>query len=92
MGTEAEQSGGVVRRTYPGWSREAALQHFLAMREFRTHVIGLGDAHFPFREDWRALHAIVEAIDAAAEHFGLDHHGLYAVSDTSRATRTYFKS
>lgn len=82
----------MVRRTYVGWSREAALAHFLEMREFRSRLLRLGDAHFPFRDDWRALNAIVEAIDAAAEHFGLDHHALYAASDTSPVVRSYFRS
>lgn len=60
----------MVRGSHLGWSREATLAPFQAMRGFRSHVLAISEAHFPQNPEYRALHGIVEAIDAAAEQFG----------------------
>lgn len=78
----------MARQRYIGFvNQSVAEREFKALKPLRDQVINMSTNHFPYSGDWVVLHQIVEAIDKAADHFGVDHHKLYASTDGGGAAR-----
>jgi hypothetical protein len=73
----------VVKVTYLGFKTPGSAEKaFRELKPYRDHLIRLACNFFPMRPDYHAIQKMVEAIDEAARHFGLDPHELYASKDS----------